>query len=101
MFLIWKIIKRLIATLLAILIAIPTYTAYRIWSVGSKSHPVKSDLIVVLGAAQYNGKPSDVLAARLAQAERDFKGGFGKTIENVGSNQSGDLTTEEIGRAHV
>jgi vancomycin permeability regulator SanA len=94
MFIIWKIIKRVIAIILGIAIAVPTFTAYRIWSVGNSAQPVKSDLIVVLGAAEYNGTASDILAARLKEANDIFRAGFGKSILTVGANQSGDVTTE-------
>jgi vancomycin permeability regulator SanA len=94
MFIIWKIFKRAIALLLALVIAIPAYTAYRIWSVGTNAKPVPSDVIVVLGAAEYNGTASAVLAARLAQAKLIYQEGYGKRIITVGSNQKGDLFTE-------
>ncbi len=94
MFILWKILKRFFALLLAAIIAIPAYTAYRVWSTGNNSHPVKSDLIVVLGAAEFNGKPSDILTARLEEAKKQFHLGYGKRIITVGANQSGDVTTE-------
>jgi vancomycin permeability regulator SanA len=55
---------------------------------------VKSDVIVVLGAAEYNGVASDVLQARLLEATKIFQQGLANKIISVGSNQKGDLFTE-------
>jgi uncharacterized SAM-binding protein YcdF (DUF218 family) len=53
-----------------------------------------ADAIVVLGAAQYNGRPSPVFAGRLDQALRLWQQGRSDLIVTVGSNQPGDATTE-------
>jgi len=59
-----------------------------------------ADLIIVLGAAQYNGRPSPVFQARLSHAVLLFKEGFADRVLVVGGNKPGDLTTEaEAGRA--
>ena len=44
-----------------------------------------ADAIVVLGAAQYNGRPSPVLKARLDHALDLFHDGYAKTIITTGS----------------
>jgi uncharacterized SAM-binding protein YcdF (DUF218 family) len=44
-----------------------------------------ADAIVVLGAAQYNGRPSPVLKARLDHAYELFKNGFAPAIVTTGS----------------
>jgi uncharacterized SAM-binding protein YcdF (DUF218 family) len=60
----------------------------------------RADLVVVLGAAQYNGTPSPVFEARLSQAIVLVHGGFAGEVLVVGGGQSGDLTTEaEAGQA--
>ncbi|MDQ1495207.1 MAG: hypothetical protein QOG69_1690, partial [Actinomycetota bacterium] len=41
------------------------YVAGHIWLVARQDHHPASDAIVVLGAAEYNGTPSAVFAARL------------------------------------
>ena len=38
---------------------------YQVWSTGRQDHTGPVDAIVVLGAAQYDGRPSPQLAARL------------------------------------
>ena len=58
-----------------------------------------ADLIAVLGAAQYSGRPSPVLVGRLQQAELLFQKGFAPRILLLGGKRPGDITTEaETGR---
>lgn len=58
-----------------------------------------ADAIVILGAAQYNGRPSPVLEARLAHGEQLWRDGFARWIIVTGGKQRGDRFTEaETGR---
>jgi uncharacterized SAM-binding protein YcdF (DUF218 family) len=52
------------------------------------------DAIVVLGAAQYNGRPSPILQARLDEALAAYKEGVAPVIVVTGGRQSGDQYTE-------
>jgi uncharacterized SAM-binding protein YcdF (DUF218 family) len=52
------------------------------------------DAIVVLGAAQYNGRPSAVLAARLDHAIELYKDGLSSHFVVTGGKLPGDRTTE-------
>jgi uncharacterized SAM-binding protein YcdF (DUF218 family) len=78
------------ATLLGIviLITISIYFAYlyrqiRDFAVLDDAH--SADVIVVLGAAQYNGRPSPVLKARLDHAYDLYKQGLAHAIITTGS----------------
>jgi uncharacterized SAM-binding protein YcdF (DUF218 family) len=53
-----------------------------------------ADLIAVLGAAQYNGRPSPTFEGRLRQAAILYGEGFSPQVLVLGGNQPGDLTTE-------
>ncbi len=53
-----------------------------------------ADAIVVLGAAQYNGEPSPVLAGRLEHALELWEEGVAPLVVTTGSNQPGDVFTE-------
>jgi uncharacterized SAM-binding protein YcdF (DUF218 family) len=53
-----------------------------------------ADAIVVLGAAQYNGDPSPVLARRLDQAFELWASDVAPLVVTTGSNQPGDRVTE-------
>lgn len=54
----------------------------------------EADAIVVLGAAQYDGEPSPVLAGRLEHAEELWRQGVAPLVVTTGSNQPGDRVTE-------
>jgi vancomycin permeability regulator SanA len=94
LFLIFKIIKRVIATVLLVIIVLPLYVGGRVWYTANHTEPVKSDAIVVLGAAQFDGVPSPILEARLREAKRIFERDLAPRILTVGSRAPGDRTTE-------
>ena len=54
----------------------------------------KADVIVVLGAAQYAGRPSPVLRARLDPAVRLWKDGRASQMLLTGGRHPGDLISE-------
>lgn len=70
------------------------YTTFRIWQVGQQDGRHHVDAIVVLGAAQYNGHPTDALRARLDHAIELYKEGFAPYLITTGGNLPGDRTTE-------
>lgn len=60
------------------------------------------DAIVVLGAAQYDGRPSPVLQARLDHALALYKAGYAPLIVVTGGREPGDRFTEaETGREYL
>src|SRR5262245_32017143 len=59
----------------------------------------KADVIIVLGAAEYSGRPSPVLVARLNHALYLFVQGFAPRILTTGGS-GGDPTYTEGGVAH-
>ncbi|RKT53187.1 YdcF family protein [Saccharothrix australiensis] len=74
-------------------------TAFRVWQVAREDDRTHADMAVVLGAAQYNGVPSEVLEARLEHARRLFRQGVVEYIATTGGRQPGDNFTEgEAGR---
>ena len=58
------------------------------------AQPVSSGAIVVLGAAQFDGRPSDALEARLVEAKRIYQLRMVDTIITVGAGAPGDRFTE-------
>jgi len=90
----FKILRRIIAAILLLIIVIPLYVATQIW--WTAHHPVlkQSAAIVVMGAAQDNGKPTPVLAERITQARLAYQSGLAPLILTVGGSQKGDLYTE-------
>ncbi len=61
-----------------------------------------ADAIVVLGAAQYNGRPSPVLRARLNQALGLYREGLAPLVIVTGGVGRGDTTSEAaVGRRYL
>lgn len=52
------------------------------------------DAVVILGTAQYNGRPSPVLRARLDHALRVYEAGIAPLIVVTGGKEQGDAFTE-------
>src|SRR6266536_1365706 len=61
-----------------------------------------ADAIAVLGAAQYNGRPSPVFRARLNHAAALYQRGFAPVLLVTGGVGTGDSLNEAIvGRAYL
>jgi uncharacterized SAM-binding protein YcdF (DUF218 family) len=59
-----------------------------------------ADVILVLGAAQYDGEPSPVFAGRLEHAALLYREGRAATVLVLGGSQPGDRSTEaDAGRS--
>jgi uncharacterized SAM-binding protein YcdF (DUF218 family) len=90
---------------LVTLLAVLAYFAYlyrqiRDFAVRDEARP--ADAIVVLGAAQYNGRPSPVLKARLDHALDLYKNGFAPAIITTGSYGSDPNFSEaEVGKKYL
>jgi uncharacterized SAM-binding protein YcdF (DUF218 family) len=69
-------------------------TVLRVWQVARQDARPVSDAIVVLGSAQYDGRPSDVLRARLEHALALFRSGVAPRLVTVGGSRPGDRFTE-------
>lgn len=90
----FRLIRRVISFILLLIIVIPLYIAGNIWYSARNAEPIKSDLILVMGAAQFDGRPSDILRQRLEQALSTYKLGLAPVIYTVGAGAPGDRTTE-------
>jgi uncharacterized SAM-binding protein YcdF (DUF218 family) len=89
-----RVVKRLLGILVILLIAFPLWCTTRIWWTGTHARADRSDAILVLGAAQLNGRPSAVLEARLRQALSAYQNHYSTRIVTVGAGAPGDRTTE-------
>ena len=69
-------------------------TATSVWWVARQDDRPRSDVIIVLGASQFDGRPSSVLAARLQHARALFADGVAPRVMTVGGGAPGDRTTE-------
>ena len=91
---IFRFIRRIISFVLLLIIVVPLYVAGSIWYSARNSEAVKSDVILVMGAAQFDGRPSDILQSRLRESLQIFKSGLAPRIYTIGSGAPGDRTTE-------
>lgn len=79
------------AALVLLFVAIPICTIE--WT-GHRQDDAKTDAILVLGAAQFDGAPSPVLQNRLDHALALFRAGVAPRLVTVGGSQPGDRFTE-------
>ena len=66
----------------------------QVWWVGKSDQARSVDAIVVLGVAQYDGRPSPQLQARLDHALELWQEGLSPLVITTGGNQPGDRFTE-------
>ncbi|HVA85831.1 MAG TPA: YdcF family protein, partial [Candidatus Saccharimonadales bacterium] len=78
------------------------YAVFRIEEQGDRDEQRPAGAIVVLGAAQYDGRPSAVFAARLDHAVALYRKGLAPYLVMTGGKQPGDRTTEAaVARAYA
>ena len=91
-------VRRVVGVLVALVVlaaaAVTAYAAASVVSTARTDDRTPTDAVVVLGAAQFWGKPSPVLEARLQHAADLYAAGVADRIVTVGANQPGDNTTE-------
>jgi uncharacterized SAM-binding protein YcdF (DUF218 family) len=95
----FKIAWRVALALFTIVFAYLSVTFFQVWRTARKDAARPSDAIVVLGAAQYDGRPSPVLAARLDHALDLYQDGVAPVIVVTGGRQLGDRYTEATSAA--
>src|SRR6187431_3296689 len=69
-------------------------TFVQVWMASRRDEARPSDAIIVLGAAEYDGRPSPVLAARLDHAIQLYQDDIAPVIVVTGGRQPGDRFTE-------
>jgi uncharacterized SAM-binding protein YcdF (DUF218 family) len=79
---------------LVVATAVIGFVALRIWDQGNRDERPPADAIVVMGAAQYDGRPSPVFAARLDHAIDLYHAGVAPILIVTGGKAEGDRTTE-------
>jgi uncharacterized SAM-binding protein YcdF (DUF218 family) len=84
----------IIAAVLATVVLTPLAVCWRVWYQARQDERPRSDTIIVLGAAQYNGVPSPTLKWRLQHALDLWRLGVAPRIVTVGGKAPGDNYTE-------
>jgi len=74
---------------------VAAFASYRIWAVGQRDESGQQvDAVVVLGAAQYDGRPSPIFEARLDHAVSLVLNGTAPYLVVTGGRAPGDRVTE-------
>src|SRR5437870_12780695 len=100
----WTLRRKVVATV-TLMIALTFGWAAVVVAValaGAHDEARSSDAIAVLGAAQYNGRPSPVFRARLDHAAALYQRGLAAVVLVTGGVGSGDTVSEsEVGRRYL
>jgi uncharacterized SAM-binding protein YcdF (DUF218 family) len=89
-----RLYVRATVTVIGVLLAAWIVTMILVERAGRRDEAQKVDAIVVLGAAQYVGRPSPVLRARVDHAVALWKRGLAPTLIFTGGTGIGDTTSE-------
>jgi uncharacterized SAM-binding protein YcdF (DUF218 family) len=74
---------------------VAAFASYRIWAVGQRDESGQQvDAVVVLGAAQYDGRPSPIFEARLDHAVSLVLNGIAPYLVVTGGRAPGDRLSE-------
>lgn len=87
----WRIARRIV---LAVVVLYLGVTFLDVWLTAQRDDATRSEAIVVMGAAQYNGRPSPVLQRRLDHALDLWRDRIAPLVIVTGGRQEGDRTTE-------
>jgi uncharacterized SAM-binding protein YcdF (DUF218 family) len=85
---------RALVLLVALFLGYIGVTFVQVWLASRHDGAQAADAVVVLGAAQYDGRPSPVLEARLDHALELYKEGLVGKIVVTGGKQQGDRFSE-------
>lgn len=77
-----------------LVVGYPLWIGYQVWDQSHKDELHSADAIVVLGAAQYDGRPSPVFKARLDQAAFLYQEDLSDRVIVTGGKRPGDRFTE-------
>jgi len=84
-----------IAAIVAGIVVLYVFVTFlQVWHASHQDDARPAQAIIVLGAAQFDGRPSAVLAARLDHAADLYKQGLAPLVVVTGGKQTGDRFTE-------
>ncbi|MEO1057810.1 MAG: YdcF family protein, partial [Actinomycetota bacterium] len=90
----WRWVAYALAAVLLLGVAYYAFSLWQVWSTGRADEARPVDAVVVMGAAQYDGRPSPQLAARLDHVVELWPQGFADTVVVTGGKQPADRFTE-------
>ena len=100
----WSVRRRLTVTAIIVVLLLVGWAALVIYVsvTGVRDQATTADAIAVLGAAQYNGRPSPVFRARLDHAAALYQRGYAPVVLVTGGVGSGDTLNEsDVGRSYL
>ena len=97
----FKIIKRIIIATFLVIIVVPLYCAGQIWWTAQHAAARPSDAIVILGAAQNNGIPTEILHERIRQARLVYQSGFAPIIITEAQASHIELLKENVPKSSL
>ena len=95
-----RLALRIVAAVMAAVVLYLGITFVQVWRAARRDEARVTQAIVVLGAAQYNGRPSAVLRARLDHAVTLWRRRLAPVIVVTGGRQPGDRFTEATAAAN-
>ncbi|MDQ4134196.1 MAG: YdcF family protein [Actinomycetota bacterium] len=95
-----RLAMRIVAALLVLLTLYFAVTFIQVWMASRRDAAQPAQAIVVFGAAQYDGRPSPVLKARLDHAMDLYRRDLAPVIVVTGGRQPGDRFTEATASAN-
>ena len=90
----WRLVRRVVLVVGLLMVAYYLATLFQVWRAAEEDDRSRTQAIIVLGAAQYDGRPTDVFKARLDHAFELWKTGVAPTIVVTGGGAPGDRFTE-------
>lgn len=95
-----RAVRALVIGAVVLAVVVVVLTAATVVHQGGTDEARRADAIVVLGAAQFDGRPQEYLVARLQHAQQLYDSGTAPRIITLGGKQPGDRFTEgQAGRA--
>ena len=90
----FRLVRRLVGFVVLAALVYLVVTFVQVWMASRRDEARPAEAIVVFGAAQYNGRPSPVLRARLDHAAQLYEHHIAPTIVVTGGKRPGDTTNE-------
>lgn len=95
-----KLLLKVVAGAVVLAVVYLAVTLVQVWRAAGRDQARPAQAIVVFGTAQYNGRPSPVLKARLDHAVDLYRRKLAPVIVVTGGNQPGDRYTEATASAN-
>jgi uncharacterized SAM-binding protein YcdF (DUF218 family) len=94
LFTLFRLARRIVTFAVLVVVVYLVVTFVQVWQASRRDDARAAEAIVVFGAAQYNGRPSPVLAARLDHAADLYERDIAPLIVVTGGKQPADETNE-------